>query len=79
MTIIRYGYLLVPGKKYPERGGGQFCMGARITAGVLPYKNLIPVSGYFLPGTSSSRAIVYYTMENRGLGTRSLVGYKPQC
>jgi len=41
-----------PRQEVPGNKGGPFCMGAQIIAGVLPYKNLIPVSEYFLPGTS---------------------------
>jgi len=42
-----------PRQEVPGNRGGQFCMSAQIIAGGLPYENLIPVSGYFLPGTSS--------------------------
>ena len=43
-----------PRQEVPGNRGGQFCMSAQIIAGGLPYENLIPVSGYFLPGTSST-------------------------
>jgi len=56
-TEITASTVLVPGKKYPETGGSILydrsdnCRGFA----VLEYENLIPVSGYFLPGMSNSR------------------------
>jgi len=43
-----------------RKQGGQFCLSAQIIAGGLSYKykNLIPVSGYFLPGTSSLITVI---------------------
>ena len=47
-----------PRQEVPANRGGSFCMSARTRTDILPYIFLIPVCGYFLPGTSMNMILV---------------------